>query len=409
MQEVAITGIGVISPLGMDPQAVADSLLRKRSGIGALDLPGLGRPFPVAAVPGDFEEPFTKMERPFLDRIARMSVLAARQASEQAGFANYSTFSERAGVFFGTGRGGVMTEWEASRVFYEDVSRQAKPYVLMASMANAATSQISIRQQIFGPTATHTSACSSSGSAIIDACRYIQAGQLDVALAGGGEATLADIFLRQWEGLRAVAEVAEDPATSCRPFAKERTGLVLGEGSVFFVLESVEHARSRGAEILAFVSGYGIASDAHHIGAPHARGQVAAMRAALRSGGLTPADLDYINAHATGTRGGDPVEVAAIREVIGEEAARIPVSSTKALHGHLLGAASAMEMLVCVLAARGRFVPATAHLSEVSPDCQGVVHVQETLRDRSIRYAMSMSAGFGGTNVALIVRSGDIG
>ena len=411
MKEIAITGVGVHSPIGLDEASVLDSLLALRSGIRRIDIAATGKAYAVGLIEQDFSERFPKMERPLLDRIAQLAVLAAQQASENAGIVNYSTFGERAGVFFGTARGGVTTEWAASQEFMETPAKTARPYYLMGSMPNSGAAQISIRQQIVGPAVTHTSACASSGLAIADACRHILCGDLDIALAGGSESTVqpgvAPIFLRLWDALRALAEVADDPATSCRPFSHDRTGLALAEGAAFFVLESVEHARRRGATILGYVCGTGVASDAYHIGAPHPRGQVAAMRAALRSAGIGIGDVDYVNAHATATREGDGVEVAAMKEVFGDDSRRIPVSSTKALHGHMLGAASAMEALVCLLAARHSFVPATAYLDEVSDDCAGLNHVRQVGRESPIRYAMSLSAGFGGTNSALVLRAHD--
>lgn len=411
MKEVAITGIGVHSPIGLDVPSVLESLLELRSGIRRIDIAATGKAYAVGLIENDFSERFSKMERPLLDRIAQLAVLAAEQASKDAGIADYSTFGERAGVFFGTARGGVTTEWAASQEFTQTPAKTARPYYLMGSMPNSATSQISIRQQIHGPSVTHTSACSSSGVAIADACRHILCGELDIALAGGSESTVqpevAPIFLRLWDALRALADVADDPSTSCRPFSSDRTGLALAEGSAFFVLESVEHARRRGANILGYVCGSAVASDAHHMGAPHPRGQVAAMRGALRAAGIDISQVDYVNAHATATREGDGVEIAAMREVLGTESERIPVSSTKALHGHMLGAASAMEALVCLLAARHAFIPATAHLGEVAEECRGVQHVREVRRDTPVRHAMTLSAGFGGTNCALILRAHD--
>lgn len=409
MKEVAITGIGVYSPIGFDVEAVLESLMAMRSGIRKIDLAATGKSFAVGAIDQDFSERFLKIERPALDRNAQLAVLAAQQASESAKIANYSTFGERAGVFFGSSRGGVASEWEATRAIIDAPDKAARPYYLVASMANAGASQISIRQQIFGPTITHNEACSASGVAIADACRHITTGDLDIALAGGAESTIspavAPVYLALWDGLRALATVADDPSTSCRPFAKGRTGLVLAEGAVFFVLESVEHAKARGGRILGYVAGCGVASDAYHIGAPHRRGQVAAVRAALRSAGITISDIDYVNAHATATLGGDPVEAAALKEVLGGDSARIPVSSTKSIHGHMLGATSAMEALVCLLAAKHSFIPATANLDEVDEECEGLFHVQEVIRNRPVRYAMTLSAGFGGTNAALILRS----
>ena len=407
MPEIVITGIGVVSPIGQSVDEVRDSLLQSRSGVRAFVSEDLSRPFPVAAVDGNFDSHFTKLELPFFDRTTRMALLAARQAAESSGIVNFSAFEQRAGIFHGTVRGGGATEWEGLRHFYAG-RKTAKPYVIMACMANAAASFISIRHQILGVTACHTSACASSGSAIADACRYLRSGDLDIALAGGAEAPLASQFLSAWDGLRALAEVdADDPSRSCKPFSSRRTGLVLGEGSVFFVLETREHAERRGARVLAVIEGWGVASDAHHIGAPHARGQVAAMRAALRTAGIEPSGLDYINAHATATRGGDPVEVSALREVLGESAADIPVSATKALHGHMLGAASAMELLVSLLALRDGFLPPTAYLDELDDECRGLRHVTELEQGRSLRRALSLSAGFGGVNAALVLRRAD--
>ena len=411
MKEVAITGLGVHSPIGLHPSAVVESLISLRSGIRRIDLEATGKAYAVGLIEQDFSECFSKIERPLLDRIAQLAVLAAQQASEDAGIANYSTFGERAGVFLGTARGGVTTEWAASQEFVHTPSKTARPYYLMGSMPNSAASHISIRQRIFGPAITHTTACSSSGVAIADACRHILCGELDIALAGGSESTVqpavAPIFLRLWDALRALAEVADEPGTSCRPFSADRTGVALAEGAAFFVLESVDHARQRGAPILGYVSGFGVASDAFHLGAPHPRGQTAAMRSALRKAGIEAADVDYVNAHATATREGDPVEITALKEVFGARAEQLPVSSTKAQHGHMLGAASAMEALVSLLAARHAFIPATAHLGEVDADCLGVQHVRQPLQGRPIRYAMSLSAGFGGTNCALVLRPGN--
>lgn len=404
MRDVVITGIGVISPIGNTLVDVADSLLHLRSGIGLFESPMLDKRFAVGRVKEDFSERFTRIERPFLDRTTQLAIIAAADASNDAGIGNYSTFGERAGVFYGTVRGGGATEWEAARQFYVERKASARPYVIMNVMANAPTAQISIRQQVTGPTASHTSACSSSGNAIADACRHIQSGELDIALAGGAEATLEPGFLWAWDGLRALATVdQDDPARSCKPFSTGRTGLVLSEGSVFFVVEAREHAERRGARIHALIEGWGVASDAHHIGSPHARGQIAAMRAALRKANLEPAALDYINAHATATRGGDPVEVSALKEVLGTAAMDVPVSGTKALHGHLLGAVSAMEALVCILSMQNSFLPGTAFLDDIDPECGGLQHLQQTVTNRPVRHALTLSAGFGGTNVALVL------
>jgi 3-oxoacyl-(acyl-carrier-protein) synthase len=247
---------------------------------------------------------------------------------------------------------------------------------------------------------THSSACTSSGAAIGDALRAIRHGYLDIALVGGAEAALIPTFMGLWGGLRALADPNPDGVErSCQPFSKNRTGLVLSEGAVFLVLESREHALKRGASCYCALTGYGVASDGYHIGSPKADGQVAALRAALADAALQPAQIEYLNAHATATPGGDPVESSAINAVFDH----VPVSSTKGIHGHLLGAASALELATAVLAINQSFLPATAHLDEIDPSC-ALNHVANTpVLGQRVRHALSLSAGFGGTNVALIV------
>ena len=404
MPRIAITGAGAITPIGMSVPEVLNSLLTLRSGIRKLESDGLVRPLPVASVNGTFDEKFKRLELPFLDRFTRMALLAADQACEQAGIPDFEAYDQRAGVFFGTVRGGGHTEWDNIYRYLVEKQRSVRPYVIMGTMANAPASQVSIRRKILGPVAVHSTACSSSGNAVADACRHIAIDELDVALVGGSEAALNPMFLSAWEGLRALTGVNEqDPSSSCRPFSASRGGLVLGEGAVMFVLESEEHAKRRGAQILGYVDGWGIASDAYHIGAPNSRGQLAALRKALSKAEVDASEVDYINAHATATKGGDPVEVATLKELLGPDVERIPVSGTKALHGHMLGAASAMELLVCLLAIQEQFLPATAFLEDIDPDCMGIRHVQETVRNVPVRRALSLSAGFGGTNSALLL------
>lgn len=393
-----------MTPIGQSVPEVLDSLLNLRSGIQRLESEGLVRPLPVGKVEGSFEEHFKRSELPFLDRTTRLALLAADQAFEQAALEDLEFLDQRAGVFFGTVRGGGHTEWDNIYRYLVEKQRSVRPFVIMGTMNNAPASQLSIRRKILGPVAVHSTACSSSGNAIADACRHIACGELDVAVAGGSEAALHPMFLSAWEGLRALTGVFEEDASkSCRPFSTSRAGLALGEGSVMFLLESETHAKSRNAHILGYVEGWGIASDAYHIGAPNSRGQLAALQKALAMSNTDVSEIDYINAHATATRGGDPVEVATLMALLGEHASSVPVSATKALHGHMLGAASAMEMLVCLLALQHQFVPATAFLDDIDPDCQGVQHVQQTLRGVSVRKALSLSAGFGGTNSALLL------
>lgn len=403
-RDVVITGIGLVTPIGSSIPEVLDNLLHTRSGIGVWSSPETSKPLPAGMVQSDFASRFTKLELPYLDRVSQITCVAAQSAMADAGIDDFHAFEQRAGLYYGSVAGGIKTQQDWARQFYVEGLEVARPYTIMAIMLNAAPVMVSIRHGIKGPVLANSSACSSSGVAIGEACRALRDGYLDIAIAGGAEAALTPTFMGMWRGLRALAEIEPaDGSRSCRPFSEDRAGLVLSEGAVFFVLETREHAMRRGATCYAALTGFGIASDAHHIGSPHASGQVAALRAALTDAGLGPEQVDYYNAHATATRGGDPVEAAAVREAFGTAAMHLPVSSTKALHGHLLGAASAMELTVATLAVRNSFLPASAHLDRVDSDCR-LNHVGTSARTQvQVRHAISLSAGFGGTNVALVV------
>lgn len=401
---VAITGLGILSPIGDSVPALLASLRANRSGISAWESPETTKVLPAGIIAQDFSTRFTKLELPYLDRVSQLALIAAGDAMRDAGIEKFGDFGQRAGLYYGSVAGGVKTQQDWVRQFYVEGNEVSRPYTIMTSMLNAAPVLISIRHGIRGPVLANSSACSSSGVALGEACRAIRDGYLDIAVAGGAEAALTPTFMGLWRGLRALAEPdAGDISRSCKPFSQDRTGLVVSEGAVFFVLESLEHARRRGARCYAMLAGYGIASDAYHIGSPHADGQAAALRAALDDAGLSPGDISYYNAHATATRGGDPVEAAAVHAVFGAHAERMPVSSTKAIHGHLLGAASAIELAVTTLAVRACLLPATAHLDRVDPDC-ALDHVVGIPREATgVEHAISLSAGFGGTNVALVV------
>ncbi len=378
-RDVVVTGMGIISPIGLTRAEVLDSLLAGRSGIGLWEDAALAKKFAAGRIARSFAEEFPLRERPYLDRCSQMALLAARQAIEEAGIGDFSAYGQRAGAYYGTVRGGLGTEAAWARQFYVDRRESARPYTIMAEMLNAGAAQISIHHQIHGPVITHSAACASSGAAIGDAFRSIRHGLIDVAVAGGAEASLIPVYFGAWDGLRALA--APDPADaarSCKPFSTQRNG-----------------------------SGYGIAADAHHIGAPSAKGQAAAMAAAIDDAGLRPSDIGYINAHATATPGGDPIEAAAIRQVFAAVTDDIPVSATKSIHGHMLGAASAMELAVCLLAIGESFLPATANLDEIDPQCRLRHVANRPLRDHRVDHALSLSAGFGGTNVALLVSRPD--
>ena len=405
--QVAITGLGVISPIGLDLASVSAALHDARSGIRSVRLPPIERDFAAGAIERSFEDEFTKLELPFLDRCQQMAILAARQAAGDAGFDSFAGFGARAGVYYGNVNGGVATEQAWYQQMLMEGKQASRPFTAMAIMGNAGAAQIAIRHQVLGPVITNATACGSSGVAIGDAARAIRDGYLDVAIAGGAEAPIMASSMGVFQGTRAMtAPDAEDPARSCKPFARNRSVLVLGEGAAFLVLESAAHARARGARCLGYLSGCGISNDAHHIGMPTSEGQVRALRAALADASLQPADIGYVNAHATATDGGDVIEAAALREVFGAGAGDARVSSTKSVHGHLIGATSALELLLTVVAMNESLLPASAHLDEVDPRCE-LNHVgNRPILGHSIQHALSFSCGFGGTNVALVVSRG---
>ena len=403
-REVVITGMGVISPVGLSLVELKDHLLNVTSGVHLWESPYLSKKFPAGIVQKQFESEFTRLELPYLDRVAQIAILSARQAVTDAGLSSFAEYGQRAGLYFGSARAGSTSEQE----WYEELLLQhkqtARPFAVFSIMHNASAAHISIRHQILGPVATQSSACTSSGGAIGDAFRAIRDGYLDIAVAGGAEAPLTAWMLGGWDGTRALATPdAEGVGFSCRPFSSKRTGLVLAEGGAFVVLESRDHAERRGAKIYARLSGYGIASDGYHIGSPKSEGQAIAIEAALEDANCKPEDIGYLNAHATATRGGDRVEAKAIRMAFGAATDNLPVSSTKSIHGHLLGAASVLELIISILAMNDSFLPATQGLDEVDPECE-LRHVpNQPLLDYPIQHAMSFSSGLGGTNTALIV------
>lgn len=401
---VAITGLGVLSPLGQSLAEVTASLRSGRSGIQTVRVDPLLKPIPAGVVAGDFDEAFTRLERPFMERVQHFAVLAARQAIEHAGVQDFSAHGLRAGVYYGNVNGGAASVQAWAQNLLAEGKQASRPFTAMAIMSNGSAAQISIRNKILGPVLTHGSACAASGVAIGEAARAIADGYLDIAVAGGSEAPLSAMVSGVFSGTRAMSQPDPDDASrSCKPFSQARSGLVLGEGGAFVILESEPHAKARNATIHGYLSGYGVSSDASHIGMPATEGQVRALQAALEHAGLRPDQIQYINAHATATDGGDVIEAESIRRVFGEGPDDALVSSTKAVHGHLLGAASALELVVTVLAMQGSVLPASMHMGDPDPRCS-LNHVGPSPRtDIHIENALSFSCGFGGTNAALIV------
>jgi 3-oxoacyl-[acyl-carrier-protein] synthase II len=405
MQRVAITGMGVVSPLGNDVDTLFASLTAGRSAIRPLATPRCEGLRCCIGAPAAFDGAahFDGVRLRMLDRVSQMALVAARQAVADAGLDFTREDLDRCGVAVGSSLGGVQTTDEAYFSLYGEKSDRVQPLSVVAAMCNAPAAWIAIEFGLAGPGLTYSTACSSSAVAIGEAARRIQCGDSQVMVAGGSEAPLVAGVLRAWEAMRTLATPdTRDPSASCRPFARTRTGLVIGEGSAFLVLEEWEHARARDAVIHAELTGYGLTNDPSHITRPSIAGQAAAMRAALRSASLEPWAIDYINAHGTATQQNDAVETAAIREVFGAHAPDLPVSSTKSMHAHLLGAAGALEFVIAVAALGRGTLPPTMHLDVPDPACD-LDYVAGTARTGvALRTVMSNSFAFGGTNAVLI-------
>ena len=407
MRRVAVTGIGVVSPLGNDTRAFFASLRAGRSGIARLTGKYHERlASPVgAAVTFDAAAHFPAPQLRMLDRVSQFALAAASQAIAEAGALFDGLDRGRAGVFVGTGMGGAETADDGYHILYADQSDRVKPFSVLLAMNNAPASWIGIEHRLSGPNLTYSTACSSSAVAIGEAARRIASGETDVMIAGGAEAPLNFGTLKAWEALRTLAPAdAQDPSASCKPFDRKRSGLVLGEGAAMLVLEDWERARARGANVLAEVAGYGLCTDATHITRPSVAGQAEAMRRALQNAAMDSGEIGYINAHGTGTQANDGVETAAIKEVFGANAQRIPVSSTKSMHGHLLGAAGALEFAAALLALRAGVLPPTINLRDPDPECD-LDYVPLRAREGvEVDAVMSNSFAFGGTNAVLIAR-----
>ncbi len=403
-----VTGMGVISPLGNSPAQFFDNLLAGVSGVRRLADEIRKRLSVTVAAPAGFDARghFSETRLRILDRASQFAIVAAAQAWSDARLDPGDEESDRIGVYLGTGMGGAETTDDGYATFYGRGSDRIPPYTVLMSMNNAPASWIALEHGLGGPNITYSTACSSSAVAIGEAYRAIRRGEADVMLAGGTEAPLTPGTLKAWDALRTLAiEDPEDPGRSCKPFAKDRTGLVLGEGAALLVLEARDHAERRGAAIQGEIAGYGICTDCGHITRPSIAGQARAMRLALADAGASPADADYINAHGTGTLQNDAVETGAIKEVFGERARSVPVSATKSMHGHLLGAAGAMELVATLLCVRDGAIPPTINLRVPDPECDLDYVADRARRGVEIRLALSNSFAFGGTNAVLAARA----
>ena len=406
MRRVAVTGIGVVSPLGNDCDAVFNAAVSGRSAVGRLtDVMAERLRAPLAAVVQfDVAANFDPAKARMLDRASQFAIVAARCATVDAGLDLGEVDLDLAGVFVGIGMGGSISMDDGYRTLYGEGSDRIKPLLILMGMHNAPAAWIGIENGFRGPNLTYSTACSSSAVAIGEAWLRVASGSIEIALAGGTEAPLSLGSLKAWEAMHTLAAVdLTDPSTSCKPFSADRSGMVLGEGSAMLVLEPWDHALARGAKIHGEILGYGLVTDASHIAKPSVEGQAAAMQAALRSAQLDPGRIDSINAHGTGTQANDAAETAAIKRVFGERASSIPVSATKAMHGHLLGAAGALECVLSLLAMQRDTALPTMHLLAPDPMCD-LDYVPNVPRAGAAGQIMlSNSFAFGGTNAVLVL------
>jgi 3-oxoacyl-[acyl-carrier-protein] synthase II len=405
-RRVVVTGLGIVGPLGIGWEETWRAALAGRSGAGPItrfDASGLA--CRIACEAGGFE-PGDFIDRRALrrmDRSSQMAVAASRLALDDARL-EIEGDGYGAGVVIATGNGGSETFEEHHRALLERGADRASPLMVPVMIVNMAAGQVSMQLGLRGPATSVVTACASGNHGIGDAASVIRRGAADVMLAGGTEAGITPYCMAGLDATRALSRRNDPPERASRPYDVGRDGFVAAEGAGVLVLESLEHARARGAEIVCEVRGYGASSDAYHLTDPDPSGrwQLAAMRQALDEGGLAPGEVDYVNAHGTSTATGDPVEVSAIRQLVGDErAAEVRVSSTKSMHGHAMGAAGGFEAVLTALAIREGAIPPTINLDELDPDCAGVDHVANEARRGPVRVALSNSFGFGGHNAVL--------
>jgi len=395
MRRVVVTGVGVLSSIGNTVEQFEESLRAGRSGIGPITQVDTSRlRFHNAAEIRGFDPTEHFSEITWLDRFAQLGIVAARDAIADSGLTWNDALRARTGVVTGSCLGGMGTEDAFYFDFYHENKSRLTPTAVPRIMSNAVASHVAMEQKFTGAAFTTSTACSSANHAIGQALWLIRQGTLDCALAGGSEAPIVPGHLKAWEGMRVIA-----PDT-CRPFSKNRAGLILGEGAAMLVLETLERARARRAKIYAEVAGFGMSADAHHLTNPLAEGAARAMNDALDDARLPREQITYVNAHGTGTVANDSTETRALRQVFGSHADSLAVSSTKSMHGHALGAAGALEAAATVLAIHGDFIPPTANFVERDPACDLDV-VPNEARAAQIEAALSNSFAFGGLNAVL--------
>lgn len=416
MRRVVVTGLGLVTPVGNGVETTWNNLIKSESGIRRIDtfdieaypskIAGL---VPQGTEPGqfNFEDYVLAKERKKMDDFIIYGIAAAEEALKDSGWIpETEEQKEMTGVMIGSGVGGLPRIYNASQTVREEGPRKLSPFFIPSCLINLVSGQVSIRHGFKGPNHAVVTACSTGAHAIGDAARLIQWGDADVMVAGGAEASVCEIGVAGFAAMRALStNFNDEPTKASRPWDRDRDGFVIGEGAGIVILEEYEHAKKRGAKIYAEVLGYGMAGDAHHITAPAEDGSGAflAMRNALRRAGLNTEDIGYINAHGTSTPPGDQIEFNAVKRLFGVNASRISMSSTKSAIGHLLGAAGGVEAIFSILALRDGILPPTLNLDNPSEGCTGIDLIPHKAKEKNIRYAMSNSFGFGGTNASLVL------
>ena len=420
MRRVVVTGLGLVTPLGGDVETTWANIVAGKSGAGPIthfDASDQKCRIACEVKPADHEYGFDpdkrvdhKVQRQ-VDPFIVYGIDAAGQTIEDAGLAEMDEATRlRAGCSIGSGIGGLPGIEKESLVLAEKGPGRVSPHFVHGRLINLISGQVSIKYGLMGPNHAVVTACSTGAHSIGDAARMIKDGDADIMLAGGAEATICPIGIAGFAQARALStNFNDEPARASRPYDVARDGFVMGEGAGVVVLEEYEHAKARGAKIYAEVVGYGLSGDAYHVTAPHPEGSGAyrAMEMALRKAGMSPADIDYINAHGTSTPLGDELELGAVRRLFGDAISTVSMSSTKSMIGHLLGGAGAVESIFCILALRDQVAPPTINLENPSEGCEGVDLVPWKAKQRPIRAVLNNSFGFGGTNASLVMKQVD--
>ena len=410
-RRVAVTGVGMVSPVGLDTCETWEALLQGRSGVGYVTRFDTSKfPTKIAAEVKGFDPLLYLIPKEVrkMDLFIQYAISASDYAVDASGLEITPENGERVGVFIGSGIGGFGIIEREHNNFLARGPRRISPFFIPSTIVNLAAGQVSIRLGAMGPNSATCTACSAGSHALGDSFRMIQRGETDVMIAGGTEAAITPMGMGGFAAMRALSKRNDAPEEASRPFDRNRDGFVMGEGAGILVLEEMEQARRRGAEILAEIVGYGMSGDAHHITSPpeDGSGAVRAMRKTLEDAQVSPDEVDYINAHGTSTPPNDRIETLAIKTVFGAHARKLAVSATKSMTGHLLGAAGGLEGGVAVQTLKDQIIPPTINLETPDPDCD-LDYVPHHARKADIRYAMSNSFGFGGTNACLLFKRHD--